>query len=83
MFRGNLHDEVFSGKSWLASDALHLGLIDEINSSDDYIFRFHDNENTADVFEVYTETPVDSKKLINKLVQSSINAFKTATNTKY
>jgi serine protease SohB len=45
-------EEVANGDHWLASEALGLGLVDQLSTGDDYLFRARDS---ARLFEVSTE----------------------------
>jgi serine protease SohB len=55
-------DKVADGDHWLASEALALGLVDELSTGDDYLFRAR---GTARLIEVTTEA---HKTLLQKLL---------------
>ncbi len=45
-------DQVANGDHWLASEALALGLVDQLSTGDDYLFRARES---ARLYEVSTE----------------------------
>ena len=55
-------DQVANGDVWLASEALALGLVDELSTGDDYLFRARES---ARLFEVTTEA---RKTLLQQLL---------------
>ena len=64
---------VFTGKHWLASEALELGLVDEIMTSDEYIESFHNNADKGAVFKVSTKVPRDPTRYFDKFFKVAIN----------
>jgi len=55
-------DRVANGDQWLASEALALGLVDELSTGDEYLFRARDG---ARLYEVSTAT---RKTLVQQLL---------------
>jgi serine protease SohB len=55
-------DQVANGDHWLASEALTLGLVDQLSTGDDYLFRARES---ARLFEVSTEA---RKTLIQQIL---------------
>jgi serine protease SohB len=55
-------DQVADGDHWLASEALALGLVDQLSTGDDYLFRARES---ARLFEVSTEA---RKTLIQQIL---------------
>ena len=59
-------EKVATGEFWLASEAKELGLVDEIMTSDDYLFsKLEDNE----IIEIKTEDP---RNKIEKLMKGGM-----------
>lgn len=59
-------DKVATGEHWLASDAIHLNLIDELKTSDDYIF---DKTSTHQIFKI---TPPTKLSLLDKILKPAV-----------
>ena len=64
-------EEVATGEFWLAEEAKEKGLVDEILTSDDYLF---DKMKDFEIIEITTE---DSRNRIEKLLQGGIELFKS------
>jgi serine protease SohB len=60
-------DRVANGDHWLASEGLGLGLVDQISTGDDYLFRARES---ARLFEVWTE----ARKTLLQQVLSGVGA---------
>jgi ClpP class serine protease len=59
-------DQVSTGETWLASDALALGLCDSISTSDDYLLQLSKTEGT-EVYNVKYSTA--KKRFMQSLLQ--------------
>ena len=64
-------EEVATGEFWLAEEAKEKGLVDEILTSDDYLF---DKMKDFEIIEITTE---DSRNRIEKLLQGGIELFQS------
>jgi serine protease SohB len=60
-------DRVANGDNWLTSEGLGLGLVDQISTGDDYLFRARES---AHLFEVWTE----ARKTLLQQVLSGVGA---------
>ena len=69
---------VFTGKHWLASEALDLGLVDDILTSDEYIISHHKNAEKGSVFLVSTKVPKDASRYFDKFFKIAVNNITTA-----
>jgi len=75
-------EETFTGKHWLATDALELNLVDEIMTSDEYIESFHNNEKTGSVFIISTHFPRDPVRFLDKFLRMTIRRLQETINKK-
>jgi serine protease SohB len=64
--------KVATGEHWYGSQAIELGLVDELSTSDDYLMRLSENK---DVFNIALQT---RKKLTERLSESLASAFYVA-----
>ncbi|MFL2773480.1 MAG: protease SohB [bacterium] len=64
-------EEVATGEFWLAEEAKEKGLVDEILTSDDYLF---DKMKDFEIIEITTK---DSRNRIEKLLQGGIELFQS------
>ncbi|MFY8297610.1 protease SohB [Pseudoalteromonas sp. SS15] len=67
-------EQVATGEYWFATDALKLGLVDELNTSDDYILSLLESH------QIYTVKYTSKKSLPEKLGLGVSKAVASATN---
>jgi serine protease SohB len=70
-------DEVATGEYWLASKALELKLIDQIQTSDDYLYQKMQED--KDVIEIRT---VEEKRPVERLLQQGASVVQQVLNTR-
>lgn len=75
-------NDVFTGKTWIAEDALEIGLVDEIMTSDEFISDFHASKDTGTVFSVSTFIPKDPSRYLDKFLRVVVNRVRSATQKK-
>ena len=63
-------DKVATGEHWLASDAIELGLVDELKTSDDWLM------NKADTHQLILINKLKSKSLSEKLLKPATLLYK-------
>ena len=68
-------ESIATGEFWLATEAKEKGLVDEIMTSDDYIYSKLEN---CEIIEIKTET---GKNRLEKLIEGGTTLFKKLTNT--
>lgn len=62
-------NKVATGEYWLGSQALELGLVDELNTSDDYLLK---HSNTANIYSIQYQ----QKKSLSEKLTSSMSIMK-------
>ncbi len=60
--------QVATGEYWLGSDALNLNLVDEIKTSDEYLFS---KRNEAEIYEISIDD-LDKKNFLKKLMEAGL-----------